>query len=220
MDKPTQWSVHRSHVSRKNPTSGHTVGPVVTVCLGQWVLPSETERGKARMRQQKGNLARPASGSRGCEGASLCLLHSTLAASSLPNMLKEMVLFVLSVVLVSFSRDWELEPVTLCEGLTRLPLCDHRHPTDQIKYLGSGGWVGAGGWLSTIPGSLSSYSIISPLQLQSIEKVGPSLRSEEQLEEMAGREETRRGVSCPPLQSGSGLGGASRSAGVPRSALG
>lgn len=54
---------------------------------------------------------------------------------------------------------------------------------------------GAGGWLSATPGSLSSYSIISPLrpQLQSIGKVGPSLRSEEQLEEMTGREVTRRG---------------------------
>lgn len=152
----------------------------------------------------------------------LVALHTS--RGTLPIMLKETVLFELTVVLVSFSEDWELKHVTLCEGLTRLSLCVHRHSTDQIEYLGSGWWAGAGGWLSAIPGSLSSYSIISPLrpQLQSIGKVGPSLRSEEQLEEMVGREVTRRGegVSCTLLHSGSGLDGASRSAGVPRSGVG
>lgn len=111
-------------------------------------------------------------------------------------MLKGMVLFEVSVVLVSFSKDWELKHVTLCEGLTRLPLCDHRHFHRADQVLGE--WMlggRAGGWLSATPGSLSSYSIISPLrpQLQSIGKVGPSLRSEEQLEEMTGREVTRSG---------------------------
>lgn len=94
-------------------------------------------------------------GARGFEGASLGLLHSTPAGGTLPIVVKEMVLFELTVVLVSFSKDWELKHVTLCESLTRLPLCDHRHSTDQIEYLGNGWWVGAGGWLSAIPGSLS-----------------------------------------------------------------
>lgn len=48
-------SVNRSHVSRKNPTSGHIVGSVVTVCLGQRVAAfrDRERKGKDRIAERE-----------------------------------------------------------------------------------------------------------------------------------------------------------------------
>lgn len=94
----------------------------------------------------------------------------------------------------------------------------NRHTTDQIKYLGSGR---LGGWLRTVPRSLSFYSIIfSPLFHQQIGKLEPSMQAEEQLGEMEERGSDRKRVFCKLLQSGSSINETARSAGVPRNDVG